>query len=152
MDDRRPAAQVEQGVDALLMDGRIVHVRRVSERDTDALTALYTRASPRSRYLRFFTAGQEHHPLIVAPIATDIPAKAGTDLDEGQVAQDLQIMRMAMAVNTLGLPAVALPVGIQDSLPQAAEVIGPRYREDMCLDAAAAIEEQVGILTPIDPA
>ncbi|HEU4909131.1 MAG TPA: GNAT family N-acetyltransferase, partial [Propionibacteriaceae bacterium] len=57
MDDRRPAAQVEQGVDALLMDGRIVHVRPVSERDTDALTALYTRASPRSRYLRFFTAG-----------------------------------------------------------------------------------------------
>jgi hypothetical protein len=57
MDDRRQAAQVEQGVDALLMDGRIVHVRPVSERDTDALTALYTRASPRSRYLRFFTAG-----------------------------------------------------------------------------------------------
>jgi amidase len=31
------------------------------------------------------------------------------------------------------------------------QVIGPRYREDLCLDAAAAIEERVGILTPIDP-
>jgi hypothetical protein len=47
----------EEGVDALLMDGRIVHVRPVSEADTDALSALCTRASPRSRYLRFFSAG-----------------------------------------------------------------------------------------------
>jgi amidase len=94
---------------------------------------------------------QEHHPLIIAPIATDIPRKAGTDLDEGQVAEDLRIMRMAIAANTLGLPAVALPVGIQDDLPQAVQVIGPRYREDLCLDAAAAIEDQLGIITPIDP-
>ena len=39
------------------MDGRIVHVRPVSEADKEALSALYTRASPRSRYLRFFSAG-----------------------------------------------------------------------------------------------
>ncbi|HEX3244517.1 MAG TPA: GNAT family N-acetyltransferase [Chloroflexota bacterium] len=48
---------VEKGVDALLMDGRIVHVRSVSEGDREALSALHTRASPRSRYLRFFSAG-----------------------------------------------------------------------------------------------
>jgi amidase len=30
-------------------------------------------------------------------------------------------------------------------------VIGPRYREDLCLDAAAALEERVGIVTPTDP-
>ena len=50
-------SDAEEGIDALLMDGRIVHVRPVSQRDTEALSALYTRASPRSRYLRFFSAG-----------------------------------------------------------------------------------------------
>jgi amidase len=118
--------------------------------DPDALAAeqaFITRLS----LLRSWGEFQEHHPLIIAPIATEIPAKAGTDLDEGQVAEDLQIMRMAMAVNALGLPAVALPVGIHDRLPQAVQVIGPRYREDLCLDAAEAIEDQVGIITPIDP-
>ena len=50
-------SDVEEGVDALLMDGSIVHVRPVSEADTEPLSALYTRASPRSRYLRFFSAG-----------------------------------------------------------------------------------------------
>jgi acyl-CoA synthetase (NDP forming)/GNAT superfamily N-acetyltransferase len=50
-------SDVDEGVDALLMDGRIVHVRPVFEGDTEALSALYSRASLRSRYLRFFTAG-----------------------------------------------------------------------------------------------
>jgi amidase len=101
--------------------------------------------------LRSWSEFQEDRPLIVAPIAIEIPAKVGTDLDEGRVAEDLRTMRMAIAVNALGLPALALPVGTADGLPQAVQVIGPRYREDLCLDAAAAIEDKVGILTPIDP-
>lgn len=105
----------------------------------------------RHSLLRAWGEFQETHPLIVAPIYTDIPFKAGTDLDEGRVAETIRGMRMAMAVNALGLPAVALPVGIQDGLPQVVQVIGPRYREDLCLDAAAALEERLGIITPIDP-
>ena len=78
-------------------------------------------------------------------------APQGTDLDEGRVAEDVRTMRMAMAVNALGLPAVAVPVGIGDGLPHAVQVIGPRFREDLCLDAAQAIEDRLGVLTPIDP-
>jgi amidase len=29
--------------------------------------------------------------------------------------------------------------------------MGPRYREDLCLDAAQAIEDRLGVITPIDP-
>jgi amidase len=60
-------------------------------------------------------------------------------------------MRLTVAVNNLGLPAVAVPVGIANGLPQGVQVIGPRYREDLCLAAAEAIEEQLGVITPIDP-
>ena len=49
------------------------------------------------------------------------------------------------------LSAVELPVGIAAGLPQSVQVIGPRYREDLCLDAAAALEDRLGIVTPIDP-
>ncbi|HEY3189489.1 MAG TPA: hypothetical protein VGJ70_18525 [Solirubrobacteraceae bacterium] len=41
-----------------------------------------------------------------------------------------------MAVNVVGLPALALPQGVQ--------LIGPRFREDLCLAAGAAIEARVG--------
>lgn len=105
----------------------------------------------RQSLLRAWGEFQETYPLIVAPIYTDVPFEAGTDLDDGRVAVTIRGMRMAMAINALGLPAVALPVGIGDGLPQAVQVIGPRYREDLCLDAAAAIEERLGIITPIDP-
>ncbi len=105
----------------------------------------------RHSLLRAWGEFQETHPLIVAPIYTDVPFEAGRDLDDGRVAETIQGMRMAMAVNALGLPAVALPVGIEDGLPQSVQVIGPRYREDLCLDAAAALEDRLGIITPIDP-
>jgi len=60
-------------------------------------------------------------------------------------------MRLVVSVNFLGLPSVAVPVGLADGIPQGVQIIGSRYREDLCLDAAAAIEQQVGVLTPIDP-
>jgi amidase len=118
--------------------------------DPDPVTTVQSFAT-RHSLLRAWGEFQEAHPLIVAPIFTDIPFEAGTDLADGRVAETIRGMRMAIAVNALGLPAVALPVGIGDGLPQAVQVIGPRYREDLCLDAAAAIEDRLGILTPIDP-
>ena len=34
---------------------------------------------------------------------------------------------------------------------QSVQVIGLRYREDLYLDAPAALEDRLGIITPIDP-
>jgi amidase len=36
-------------------------------------------------------------------------------------------------------------------LPQAVQIIGPRFREDLCLDAAAVVGAATEALTPIDP-
>jgi amidase len=105
----------------------------------------------RQAVLRAWGEFQETHPLIVAPICTDIPFEVGKDRTIGGVTEIVRAMRLAVAVNALSLPAVAVPVGMGDGLPQSVQVIGPRYREDLCLDAAAALEDRLGILTPIDP-
>jgi amidase len=105
----------------------------------------------RSALMRAWGRFQETHPLILAPVCTDVPFAADSDLADDAVANTIRGMRMTLAVNALGLPAVALPVGVEDGLPQSVQVIGPRYREDLCLDAAAAIEDRLGMLTPIDP-
>ncbi|HEY5151321.1 MAG TPA: amidase family protein [Mycobacterium sp.] len=118
--------------------------------DPDPVTTMQAFMT-RQSLLRAWGRFQQAHPLIVAPIYTDIPFEAGTDLDDGRVAATIHGMRMAIAVNALGLPAVALPVGVAGGLPQAVQVIGPRYREDLCLDAAAALEDRLGVITPIDP-
>src|SRR5205814_1855982 len=49
------------------------------------------------------------------------------------------------------LPAVAVPVGLAAGLPQGVQIVGPRFREDLCLAAGQAIEDRLGTLTPIDP-
>jgi amidase len=105
----------------------------------------------RQTLLRAWGEFLETNPLVVAPIATDVPFVVGTDLDEGQVAKTIHVMRMAMAVNALGLPAVAVPVGVGDGLPQVVQIVAGRYREDLCLDAAQAVEDRLGVITPLDP-
>ncbi|HEY7077874.1 MAG TPA: amidase [Solirubrobacteraceae bacterium] len=83
------------------------------------------------------------HTLILAPICTAPPFKTGEDLGGPEAVQTLlERMRAVVAVNLLGLPAVAIH-GIQ--------VIGPRLREDLCLEAAKAIEAAHGAPDPIDP-
>jgi amidase len=118
--------------------------------EPDPLTTILSFMT-RESLLRAWGEFQEGHPLIVAPIFTDAPFEVGKDMTASGVADIHRGMRMALAVNALGLPAVALPVGIADGLPQAVQVIGPRYREDLCLDAAETIEDSLGIITPIDP-
>ncbi len=118
--------------------------------DSDPVTTMQSFIT-RQSLLHAWGQFQESYPLILAPIFTGIPFEAGSDLDDGRVAETIQGMRMTFAANTLGLPAVALPVGVADGLPQVVQLIGGRYREDLCLDAAAAIEERLGIITPIDP-
>lgn len=46
------------------------------------------------------------------------------------MADEIRSMRMATAVNALVLPAVAIPVGIEDGLPQAVQgrVLDARQR------------------------
>jgi amidase len=94
---------------------------------------------------------QQQHQLVVGPIFTGVPFPGSTGYTSSEVVEIIHGLRMTVAVNALGLPAVAVPVGIDDGLPQAVQVIGARYREDLCLDAAAALEARLGVITPIDP-
>jgi amidase len=105
----------------------------------------------RSTIARAWSAAQAQRPLILGPVATMQPFAIGWDVEHGLEA--LHALRLVVAVNLLGLPAAAVPVGLgaASGLPQGVQLIGPRFREDLCLDAAQAIEDALGTLTPIDP-
>ncbi len=51
----------------------------------------------------------------------------------------------------LGLPSVAVPTGVVDGLPSGVQVVAARWREDLALDAAEAIEAAWPMPTPVDP-
>jgi amidase len=101
---------------------------------------------------RAWAAFQRSHPLILGPVSTQPPFPAGADLGGTEAAgRILGSLSLTIAANVLGLPAAAVPVGLAGGLPQGVQLIGPRWREDLCLDAAATVEAAAGILTPIDP-
>ncbi len=113
----------------------------------------YMRAlADRNGIARQWTQFAQEYPLVLGPASTQQPFAVGDDLkgtDAGLWL--LRSMRLLVTANLLGLPAAAVPVGLANGLPQAVQVIGPLYREDLCLDAAEAIENELGVLTPIDP-
>lgn len=94
---------------------------------------------------RFLEGGR----LIVAPVFGDLLFSAGDSLAD--VPRTFASMSITTACNVLGLPAVAVPTGVANGLPLGVQVIGARFREDLCLDAAEAIETRAGRITPIDP-
>ena len=55
-------------------------------------------------------------------------------------------IRFISAINVLGLPAAVVPVSLHRGRPIGVQVIAGCYREDLALDAAAAIEKRAGML------
>lgn len=102
-----------------------------------------------ARHWREFLAT---YPLIVGPTWTRPPFEHGYDLIDQEAAMNvLEGYRFVLPANLLGLPAACVPTGLADGLPTGAQIIGDLFREDLCLDAAEAIERALGVLTPIDP-
>jgi amidase len=89
------------------------------------------------------------HPVTLSPVCCERPWIVGEDISRGGEIADA--MRMVVPVNILGLPSCAVPVGSDEGLPQGVQLIGARFREDLLLDAAQAIEDRAGALTPIQP-
>lgn len=49
-------------------------------------------------------------------------------------------------INYLGLPAGVVPIDLVEDLPASVQLVGRRFREDVILDAMAAIEQRAGRL------
>jgi amidase len=126
------------------------NMERIPVLDLPAYLERFTR---RHAVQRAWSKFQERHPLVLGPVSTAPIATVGYDLGGPDHAQELLWRhRLLVTVNLLGLPALAVPTGVADGLPQGVQLIGDRYREDLCLAAGRVIEEAFPVATPIDPA
>jgi amidase len=91
------------------------------------------------------------YPLIVGPTWCEPQFEHGYDVANARSAADVvNLMRFVTPMNLLGLPVVCVPTGVAAGLPTGVQVIGDRFREDLCLAAGSAIETALGRITPID--
>jgi amidase len=130
---------------------------RFAALNRDAFVRHTTDASPdpwgeRFAVARAWSEFHAQYPLVLAPVATVPAFPVGNDLRDSDTSLEwLRAIRMVITVNLLGLPSVAVPVGVAEGLPQGVQLIASRFREDLCLDAGEAIERRLGTITPIDP-
>lgn len=102
----------------------------------------------RARILREWLVFLETWPVVLAPVSVKPTWAFDADLQGHAAVRTLfeNDLRFNAAVSVLGLPVASTPVGFANGAPIGCQLIGSRYREDVCLDAAAAIEARVGIM------
>lgn len=94
----------------------------------------------------------QRYDAILGPVSSRNPFPVGFDVAGPDSARSvLETQVLTVTVNLLGLPSVAVPVGVSGRIPQAVQIIGPMFQEMRILDLAELIEDEVGAITPIDP-
>ena len=64
-----------------------------------------------------------------------------------EIPQDLfDAAVYSYGINYLGLPAGVIPIDLVDDLPAGVQIVGRRFREDVILEAMAAVERRAGRL------
>ena len=90
--------------------------------------------------------------VLLMPTWTQPPFELGADIVSLEAARGvLAMLRPVLPANLLGLPAAVVPVGMADGLPVGAQLVGRRFADLTCLNAAQQLETLFGTITPIDP-
>ena len=145
---------------SLLMDAaRPILSKEMAEALDSGITEQFSREiiSPdvihveRSRLAREWSLFFAENPVVIMPTWPHPPFEHGADIREESRQELVETLRFITPANVLGLPSVALPVGVSDALPQGVQCVADRWRDDLALKAAGDIEESLGIITPINP-
>ena len=127
---------------------RIVDAYFAMAGDPPPVDAYVRDLAERNRLLRAWSLFLEDYPLVLAPVSTEPPFPVNDDLrGPERVREIFDSLRYTSAMNLLGLPSAGVPTGLHEGAPIGVQIVGRRYREDTCLDAAEAIERSVGVLS-----
>ncbi len=112
-------------------------------------TELLRMLAKRSHYAREWSLFLEDYPLVLSPFLPQPFFKPDRDTEGAEgVHEVLGCAVYSYAMNFLGLPAACVPARLAE-LPNGlqpinVQIAARRWREDLAVDAAAAIEARVG--------
>jgi amidase len=106
-----------------------------------------TGLADRTRMLRAWNLFLDAYPLVLTPFLMRPTYPWNYDAQGRIQAKDLWDSAIySYGVNYLALPAGVLPIDLVEDLPAGVQLVGRRFREDVILDAMAAVEQGAGLL------
>ncbi len=145
------ASDLEGTINQLSPDTAQV-VRSAIKPSSRSLTEYLLAISNRHRLSTECSKLMHHYPLILGPVSTLEPFEVGYDLEGASAMRRLvQSFQLTEFCNLIGLPSVAVPVCLANSVPQGVQIIGRPFDEDRCFSAAERIKDESPLETPIDP-
>ena len=104
--------------------------------------------SERTRHLRNWLALLEDYPVILAPVSVQPTFGLHEDLKGPEQVRNMwaDAGRYIGTMNHLGLPSAVVPVGLAHGHPIGVQLVASRFREELALKAAEAIEKHAGML------
>jgi amidase len=109
---------------------------------------LIRRATLLRQWLRFF----ETYAVLVMPVSAELPFENHLDMQgDDAFARVWRAQMPQLALPYLGLPGLTVSTGLLGRTPVGVQVVSGRYREDLCLAAAEAIETSGAPPSPVDP-
>lgn len=101
----------------------------------------------RTRIARAWNLFFDEHPLLLSPFLMRPIYGLREDAEGREQVHDIFLSgQYSFVMNLLGLPAAIIPALLHEGLPVGVQIAGRRYREDLCLDAAEAVERRVGVM------
>ena len=83
----------------------------------------------------------ERYPVVLLPVSAELPFPDDLDLQGPEAYARVWRAQMPMiALPVTGLPSLTVTTGMLGRTPVGVQLVGARFREDLCLAAGAAIE------------
>lgn len=123
------------------------HLDYAPRYDGDEVLSLFEKRLALMREWQLF---MDRYPVIVMPVSDQLPFRQGQDQEDADtVRRVIDAQRPLLATAVLGFPSVAVPTGVVRGIPVGVQVVSGKFREDICLDAAEAIEARALMPRPV---
>ncbi len=106
----------------------------------------------RSALLREWQVFLQKYPVLLCPVSAELPFRDQQDVESNEgfeAIMEAQLTQLGLPL--LGLPGLSVATGLIGKTPIGVQLVAGRYREDVLLDAGAAIERGGVPLAPVDP-
>lgn len=107
----------------------------------------------RAAFVRLWMEFFERFPVAITPVSGELPFRDNEDVESPEAFRRIMAAQLTqVGVPLMGLPGLAVSTGLVGTVPVGVQLLAGRYREDLLLQAGAAIEAAGVPPAPVDPA